>query len=202
MRLDGASTWSDVAALPSSPSPSSSSVTWAFNSTTKVLTVTGVADGVHTLEVRTLDATQGADSTPWSVLWDVTTSAPTVTFLRTPPTSSAAPADTASFYLQSSSSLQTTYNYTVYNTSATPAVVVTSGTTLRCIVTVTGLTPGARAFPIIVMTPSRVDAHWLSSIATTFWERYLQCGAYLRDPRSCSAGLPITDIDIDIMFSL
>ena len=73
------------------------------------MTVSGVIDGVHTIEARAVDPVTGPDTTPWTIVAIVNRSPPLVTIVRKPSETSNVPSTHANFLLVSSSQFSTSF---------------------------------------------------------------------------------------------
>ena len=116
VRVDGAAAWVDVATLPdvADSDGGGASAQLSYHASTGTVTLSGVVDGTHTIEVRAVDAVVGADTTPWTVVATVNRSPSLVTIVHKPAALSTTPADHALFVLSSSSELVTSYVGAVY----------------------------------------------------------------------------------------
>jgi hypothetical protein len=71
----------------------------AFDSATQTLSLSGLSDGVHSLQARTRVSEDAADPSLWTHVWIVDTESPNVTFALAPPPTSPSPQCTAMFVL-------------------------------------------------------------------------------------------------------
>ena len=116
-----------------------------FNSTSGQLTLTGLADGVHTLEARGSYPNVGVELTPCTTVWTVTTTLPVVTFLHAPPPTSATPTINATFVLGTTADpVSSTFQYYYLDnaTSSSSSLSAAGWRNSTCYVLLTDLTPG------------------------------------------------------------
>ena len=137
VRLDGAAAWLDAVNGT------------AYNASTGVMTLSGYAEGNHSVEVRANVSAVGVDATPTTIVWRVSSVAPIVRAVSAPLAWSHVPCSSARFVLSATPAVWTTMSWQLAScgSSMTSGVCeVVSGNNwtavVRNAVTLTGLTPG------------------------------------------------------------
>ena len=169
-KLDGDAVWTTLR-LAGSGTGSRYALTGAVNGTAG-LRVTGLSDGVHVLDVRTVSAAAGPDTTPWTVRWTVTRAAPSVVFPVAPPAYSDTPSSTTQFVVKPvvvstmAPQLATVW-YRLAIGNATSSVNVTDWQIVAGrAVSLDGLTPGTQ---YVLQARAVDDAGNGGRVATAMW---------------------------------